>query len=298
MLEVSVIMPVYNTDEKYLKEAIESILNQTFKDFELIIINDCSTNNAEEVIFSYKDERIAYLKNEQNLGVSASVNIGLDKARGKYIARMDSDDVSLENRFKIQYEFLKNNPEYQLCSTRITKAKKRASSRMMNFEYLKTKLLFRGNPIIQPTVMFNREFFIENALYYKNIPYGEDWDLWARLSFLGKFVVLPERLVYYRQHPQQANKIYADRHYEATKLQFKENLRLLGFKSQEDSEEILINFLACIEHKISFKEWKSLVIEIRKLLKFVKDSGEISYKYSLVILFKKFISYTKHCLLA
>lgn len=297
MPEISVIMPVFNTKESFLREAVESILNQTFVDFEFIIINDCSTNNVEDVLLSYKDERIVYLKNDQNLGVAATANLGLNKAKGKYIARMDSDDISFENRLEIQYKFLEQNPQYQLCSTRISKAPKNSSSRTMNFDYLKSKLFFRGNPIIQPTIMFNREFFINNSLYYKNTPYGEDWDLWARFSLVGQFVVLPERLLYYRQHSSQANKIYEDRHYEVTKNQFKENLKLLGFE-QENSDEILINFLACIENKISIKEWKKLINEVYKLLNYIKYSNKISYKYSLIILIKKLISYTKHCLFA
>ena len=106
-------MPVYNTKEEYLREAIESILNQTFTDFEFIIVNDGSTNNAEDVILSYKDERIVYIKQE-NQGVSIASNNGWNKAKGEYIARMDSDDVSFPDRLEKQIQFLEDNPEYSL----------------------------------------------------------------------------------------------------------------------------------------------------------------------------------------
>lgn len=296
MPKLSVVMPVYNTEEKFLKEAIESILNQTFKDFEFIIINDCSTNNTQEVILSYKDERIVYLKNEKNLGVSASANIGLNRAKGKYIARMDSDDIAENNRFEIQYNFLEENPKYQLCATRITKSKGKASSRTMNFEYLKTKILLRGNCIVQPTVMFNREFFINNALYYKeDLLYAEDLELWVRLSLVGKFVIIPEKLLYYRIHPEQANNVYSNKHYEYMKKQFERNLQMLGFEYNEETKELLLNFLAFFEgEKISFEQWKKLVSETFRLLTFIKDSKKISYKYSFIILVKKLISYTKY----
>ena len=93
MVKVTVLMSVYNTEESFLREAIESILNQTFKDFEFLIINDGSTNNAETVIRSYNDSRINYVLNEQNLGLIASLNKGLALAKGEYIARFDSDDT-------------------------------------------------------------------------------------------------------------------------------------------------------------------------------------------------------------
>src|SRR3989338_7703392 len=98
---ISVIMPVYN-GEKYLREAIESILNQSFSDFELFIINDGSTDGTAGIIASFHDPRIVYLKNESNLGLSRSYNRGIDAARGKYIARMDADDMSIPKRFERQ----------------------------------------------------------------------------------------------------------------------------------------------------------------------------------------------------
>ena len=102
---ISVLMPVYNTKEEFLRTAIESILNQTFSNFEFIIINDGSTNNAEDVILSYKDDRIIYLKQE-NQGIVAALNNGWDRAKGEYIARMDSDDISFPDRFEKQIEYL------------------------------------------------------------------------------------------------------------------------------------------------------------------------------------------------
>lgn len=298
MVQVSVIMPVYNTEENYLREAIESILKQTFTDFEFIIIDDCSTNNAEEVISSYNDERIIYVKNEENLGVSASANKGLNLTKGKYVARIDSDDVAVENRLEVQYKFLEKNPQYKLCATRITASKGKPSSRSMNFEYLKTKLVLRGNVMVQPTVMFNREFFIENNLFYKEeIPYGEDWDLWFRLSQIGEFIILPQKLLYYRQHPKQANKVYENRHYEFSKKRFENNLKTLGFEFDENKRELLLNFLVGLETNLNFSQCKALFSEVLRLLSYIKETGKVSYRYSAVILFKKLISYTKYCIL-
>ena len=116
MPKVSVYMPVYNIKEEWLREAIESILNQTFSDFEFIIINDGSTNNAEEVILSYKDSRIRYYKQE-NQGYIAASNKGLELAQGEYIAKMDSDDISLPTRLEKQVEYLDNNPNIGLVGS-------------------------------------------------------------------------------------------------------------------------------------------------------------------------------------
>ena len=106
---ISVIMPVYNC-EKYLKESIDSVLSQTFRDFELIIINDGSDDGSKDIILSYKDERIVYIENEKNLKIIETLNKGIAAARGKYLARMDSDDRCLSHRLERQFEYLESNP--------------------------------------------------------------------------------------------------------------------------------------------------------------------------------------------
>lgn len=116
---VSVVMPVYN-GEKYLPEAIDSILKQTFTDFELLLINDASTDNSEKIINSYNDSRIIYIKNEQNLGLIKTLNKGLDLAKGEYIARMDQDDISSHERFAKQIALFESNLEIGVCGTWFT----------------------------------------------------------------------------------------------------------------------------------------------------------------------------------
>ena len=117
MPRVSVLMSVYNTEEDFLRDAIKSILNQTFTDFEFLIINDGSKNNAEEVILSFNDDRIKYILNEKNLGLIDSLNKGLSLAQGEYIARFDSDDISSNKRLEKQVEFMDKNPNVGLLGT-------------------------------------------------------------------------------------------------------------------------------------------------------------------------------------
>ena len=113
---VTVLMPVYN-GEKYLKEAIESILNQTFKDFEFLIINDGSTDNSVKIIQSFNDLRIRLIHNESNIGLIKTLNKGLKLSNGKYIARMDCDDVSLPKRLSVQINFMEKHPEIGVCGS-------------------------------------------------------------------------------------------------------------------------------------------------------------------------------------
>ena len=117
MVKVSVIMPVYNTREAYFREAIESVLNQSFKDFELLIVDDFSEPYIEKTVKSYKDERIKYHRLNKNSGASAARNFAIEQAQGEFIAFLDSDDISLENRLKHQLEYFEQNPQIGCLGT-------------------------------------------------------------------------------------------------------------------------------------------------------------------------------------
>ena len=112
---VSILMPVYNV-APYLREAMDSILNQTFEDFELIILDDCSPDNSTEILDTYTDPRIVRYRGEKNVGLSNVLNIGMDMARGEFIARMDSDDLSTPERLAVQVAYLETHPDVVLCS--------------------------------------------------------------------------------------------------------------------------------------------------------------------------------------
>src|SRR5574344_891326 len=196
--KISVLMPVYNEKEEYLRIAIESILNQTYKDFELIIINDGSTNNVEDVILSYNDTRIKYIKNEKNLKLVKTLNKGIDLARGEYIARMDSDDESLPERFEKQVEFLDEHKEIGLCGTYYEVTNKGFDK--FPTEDLDIKIaLFNDCVIGHPTVMLRSEL-IKNNKYDENFEYTEDYALWCKIASQTKFVNIPEVLLNYRWH--------------------------------------------------------------------------------------------------
>ena len=202
MPKVTVLMSVYNTEEKHLREAIESILNQTFSDFEFLIINDGSKNNAQEVILSYKDDRINYVLNEHNLGLIDSLNKGIELAKGEYIARFDSDDISLSQRLQKQVEYMDTHPEVGLLGTQFESfPKKRVSSGLSDNKLIKEALLVSSNQLGHPTVMMRKSVLNEyNIRYDKEALYMEDYKMWLDMAEHTEIANLDEVLLNYRRH--------------------------------------------------------------------------------------------------
>ena len=182
---VSVILPVYNA-EKYLQEAIDSILNQTFHDFELLLVNDGSTDKSEQVIHQYKDSRIVYIKNEKNKGLIYSLNKAIDLAKGEFIARMDADDIALPHRLATQVQFIRHSPAGIVAS--VVKLIDADGNPLQDWkddlnntspEQIK-QFLLRDNCIAHPTVVGKTEIFRKYKYRYEQ-KYSEDYDLWLRL---------------------------------------------------------------------------------------------------------------------
>lgn len=202
---VSVVMPVYNTEEGMLRESIESILNQTYKNFEFIIVNDASDVETTGVIESYKDERIKHIKNDRNMGITKSLNRGMDIATGKYIARMDSDDISLPQRFELQLQYMEKHPETVVLGS---KAKIIGEDTVIfhryseDHEVMRIRLSFRNDGVIHPTA-FLRADKIGTLRYDESILKGQDYEFWTRCIERGEIKVLPQVLLYYRVHPNQ-----------------------------------------------------------------------------------------------
>ena len=202
---VTVLMPVYNA-EKYLSKAIESILSQTFVDFEFIIINDASTDSSEEIILSYTDTRVRYLKNEQNLSVAKTLNKGIQSAQGKYIVRMDADDISVPNRLELQVGYLEENPSVdvvfsniELINTKDQPLKHAYVFGEVTEEEKIIKILPEKNCLAHPTVCIKSS--ILKKYQYRSEIKSEDWDLWLRLiSDHVKINKMSERLLRYRTH--------------------------------------------------------------------------------------------------
>ena len=206
MPKVSVILPVFNC-EKYVFEAIQSILNQSFKDFEFIIINDGSTDGSIKIIksFSQRDNRIILLDNEKNLGLIKTLNIGLKLARGEYIIRMDADDVSNYHRIDKNTKFLDINKEvgllrsYYECFGAVNVLQKKHIAH----NDIKIASLF-SSPFAHPTICLRASVLKENNLLYDETAlHVEDYDLWVKLLDITKGANYPEVLLKYRVHNEQ-----------------------------------------------------------------------------------------------
>ena len=224
MPRVSVLMPAYNV-EKYVGEAIESILNQTYKDFEFIIINDGSTDNTANIIQEYakKDKRIKFINNKKNQGLITVLNQGLDLCKGEFIARMDSDDISLPERFAKQIKYMDEHPECGVCGTfayHFFVSGKKGWIWKQPENVLICDLLKR-NPMIHPTV-FIRKQVIDNfgIKYNKEYKHAEDYGLWLDLIHYTQIHNIPEVLLNYRVHDTNIGVLYNAEQYEnAVKIQ-------------------------------------------------------------------------------
>ena len=204
-VKISVIMSVYNTKEEYLRVAIKSILSQTFKEYEFIIINDCSNEKTSKILEEYQDKRIVLIKNNTNLGLTASLNIGLAMAKGKYIARMDSDDISFHDRFACQYYYMEQNPDIDILGGWVKIGKKiNKSYGKAGNDWKKVRMLFENAGICHPTAFIRKSFLDKYNLEYDGfMKKSQDYDLWCRCLEKGSIAVMPKLVLEYRVHDEQ-----------------------------------------------------------------------------------------------
>lgn len=204
--KVSILMPIYNT-ASYLKEAVDSILAQTYTDFELITLDDCSPDNAQEILDHYSDERIVRYKGVTNRGLSNVLNVGLTMAKGEYIARMDSDDVSFPERLSTQIQFMEQHPEVDLCSCGMELFEARSEVWTRNADPRKVELeaLF-FSPILHASSLWRKDSFEKHGLIFdQDMVPAEDYDLWVRALLCRLTLVnMPQVLYRYRIRPNQA----------------------------------------------------------------------------------------------
>ena len=239
---ISLIMSVYN-GEDYLSEAVESVIKQTFSDWELIIINDCSTDKTGEILsgFAAKDPRIKVHTNEVNLRLPSSLNKALSLSEGKYIARMDADDICLPDRLEKQYAFMEKNPDVSLSSCRFMTLKNGVISSGgcggRNDASSVKALLLVTNPILHPGIIARADA-IKSLGYDKNFTCTEDMELWTRFVLAGKKVeILSEYLMIYRLHDKQITETTLEKQKtEVVSIQRKYLSKLLTDLSEEQEE--------------------------------------------------------------
>lgn len=204
-IKVSVIMSTYNTPKKFLEKSIESILNQSHKNLEFIIVCDGPSEDFITVS-SYKDTRIKIIQHEKNMGLAKSMNEAIKICNGKYIFRMDSDDISLKNRIKVQIAYMEKHPEIMvsgmqaLCFGDVNTIK---YTFFRKPKEIVTQLLFK-NPLIHPSVVMRSEYLIKNKINYdENFLCSQDFELWARILDTTNSTEMPKVGILYRVHKKQ-----------------------------------------------------------------------------------------------
>lgn len=215
MPTVTVLLPVYNGAD-YLDAALASILGQSFKDFELLVIDDGSTDLTPEIIGACRDDRIRYIRHERNLGLIATLNEGLGLATSKYVARMDADDVCHPQRLEMQHRFMEEHPEVGVVGTAV-RLIDRESQRgpVYQFPELHDVILWALSfvcPMAHPTVMMRRDLVVSAGGYSISAVHAEDYDLWERLAARTRFANLPQALLSLRKHELSVTSQEAVRH--------------------------------------------------------------------------------------
>ena len=197
--QISVILSVYNC-EKYLSPAIDSIIKQQFTDYELIIVNDGSTDNSLTIINNYvnNNKKLFLINNEQNIGLTKSLNIALTKAKGKYIVRQDSDDISTMDRLQKQFDFLEANPTHALVGCNRQDIDEEGKTIIKRFHVSNDvnirETLFRSNPFVHGSLMIRRDAMNQVGCYNEKIKYAQDYDLILRIAEKFKIHILPDHL--------------------------------------------------------------------------------------------------------
>ena len=236
-------MPVYNCAE-YVSEAIQSILDQTFADFELIIIDDQSTDRTRDIACLFHDPRIHLITKPENTGYTNSLNTGLQRALGKYIARMDGDDISTLDRFQKQFDFLEVNQEIALCGSWYTIIDSNQLIKLPITDGDIKLSLLASCPIAHPTVMMRNEFLkTQNILYNPDAEPAEDYDLWVRMARAGKFANLAESLLFYRNHSNQTSNIFKVRQIDQSNIIRKKMLLSFYPSASQNEQQIFLTLV-------------------------------------------------------
>jgi glycosyltransferase involved in cell wall biosynthesis len=240
---VSVLLPVYN-GQLYLADAIDSILHQTYNHFEFLIINDGSTDNTDAIISSYTDPRIRYIKNEENIKLIATLNKGLVLATGKYIVRMDADDIALPERIAEQVAFMEDHPNVGVCGSGLLQI--RPDGDIVHIYYPETDnqirlRMLQDSPFAHPAVIIRKEV-IGNATFNPQYLHIEDYAFWFTLSLTTKMYNLRQHLLKYRLHSAQISSVHRN-HQLSLNAELRNHIfsKLLPGKS-DDGYALLSNF--------------------------------------------------------
>lgn len=261
---VSVIMSTFKTANKYLKDSIDSILNQTYRNLELIIICDGAREDEEYITNNYDDERIKIIRHEQNEGLAKSLNDGIKLAKGKYIVRMDSDDISLKNRIKQQVNFMEKHPTVAVSSM-LAKCFGDVNMKKMIVnqlpEEIEVELLYK-NTLIHSSIIMRREYLIKNnILYNEEFRYSQDYELWSRIVNHNNIAIINRVGIKYRVHSQQVTVKKKDIQRALTDKVITRNSKKIKGKNSKD-----ILFYLNGKEKITIENYQNVIKGISEII--------------------------------
>ena len=271
MCRVRVVMPVYN-EEKYLADAVDSILLQTFSDFILIAVDDCSTDDSLAILHSYRDERIQIVENDQHKGITHVLNQGLSHAEGDLIFRMDADDISLPQRLQRQIDFMQNHPQVFACGSDtdlINETGKVIGHRdtKKGDQRIKIALFLGETSLAHPSVVMRSAAMKAYQLQYsEKYPYAEDYELWCRCSTFSIYENIPEVLLQYRHHNKSVSKAFAIRQRLFARQILATHLYRLGLNATPEELNCHMQFALSLDQidmmptKSQFIQWKNTLI--------------------------------------
>jgi glycosyltransferase involved in cell wall biosynthesis len=288
---ISVILPVYNA-APYLKEAIESILNQSFTDFELLVIDDASTDNSVSIIKSFNDNRIVLFEKSINTGYTDSLIMAVIHSKGKYIARMDADDYSLKERFSTQFNYMESNPNVLVLGTmfKFMDSAVKISHIPLGNKAIKLFALTQS-PLAHPTAFIRRRVFDKyNLKYDRKFEPAEDYDLWSRVLDYGEIENLPDVLLYYRRHEKQVSAIQNEKqNQQSNKIRQRQVEKLISFDGKLYTTDFAVRALV----KYGWDEITSDdLVKISFLLRDMWEANKLKQVYD-DMLFLDFLKSTK-----
>lgn len=268
MSYASIVMPVYN-GEKHLATAVNSLLAQTFTDFKLIAVDDCSTDSSVAILRSYRDKRMLVVENHQHKGIAAALNQGLALADGELLFRMDADDISLPQRLQHQIDFMRENPQVTACGSDTDlidgdgniighRNTKKGDQR------IKIALFLGETSISHPAVVIRKAALKAHQIQYsEHCPYAEDYELWCRCSPFSIYENIPETLLQYRHHSESVSKAHYTRQRLTARKVLATHLRRLGLNTSQEELNCHFQFALGLDEgeprptKEQFDRWKS-----------------------------------------
>jgi glycosyltransferase involved in cell wall biosynthesis len=292
--EVTVFMAVFN-GEKFIKQAIDSVLEQTFRDFELLLIDDGSTDNSVSIIKEYNDDRIRLLQNETNLGLFLTRNRGIEEARGKYFATLDCDDIATKGRLELQLKYFQQHTNAAVCAGRviyIDSSSKRIGTRAPlsgDQDYYKALLLFT-NIFINSATMIDMDV-LKKIKYRTGYEPAEDYDLFERIADEYEIGIINDVMCYYRIHGGNVSTIKSEHRKIGERIIIERQLKRYGFDYDENDLNIHLKFTTAEFDNLNLNECLSWFNKLAKQNDENKAFNNNSFKLALAKQWIRFCMY-------